>query len=141
MGLHSYEDDWYGPSYATEEDKRVEELKDKLNSISSTLEKTQKELSTNERYLMKVSHNTFTKNLNLIRPLLRYRTIKPPTYRTPDDECRTIVFYHPNWAQMPVAQIVEYFLCGATVKEYYINPGYCHVLRGPVNENTNSNPN
>lgn len=144
MGLLNYNDENdfefgssdYGDS---KEDKRFKELKSQLNSIMSSLERIQHDSRPSKRYLTQVSHRTFDKEFKSIRSYLKYRTITSPVHRTPADEGRTLVFYHPQWSHMPVAQIAEQFMGGMTVKDYYLNLGYCRVLRSMTNADTNTN--
>lgn len=139
MGLLNYGDETsYDGFGETKEEQHFKELKSQLHSIMTSLERLQRESQPSERYLTRVSYRIFDRDFEPIRTLTKCQAMRVPTGRGPTDTCHTMVFYHPVWKQMPVAQIIIHFSCGFTTKEYYLNSEYCRVLRSMTNEDTNT---
>ena len=114
-----------------------EALGQKALDLKCAIMEVAKQAQEESEFCYETTHSKFTKMLTPIRHMLHYKTYNSPVHREPSDNVRTIEFFHPMWPKMPVCRIEEEFMCGLTLKNYYINEPFMNILKTFSNKEEN----
>ena len=114
-----------------------EALGQKALDLKCAIMEVAKQAQEKSEFCHEVTYNKFIKMLTPIQHMLHYRTYNSSVHYEPNDNVRIIEFFHPTWKNMPVCRIKEEFMCGLTLKNYYINEPFMNILKTFSNKEDN----